>query len=153
MEVYLVQHGEAKSEAEDPGRPLTDKGRSDVELVATRVGCLGLEVTRILHSGRLRARQTAELIADQVMPPCGVAEQEGLGPSDSPEKAKQLVLEAQEPLMIVGHLPHLSRLASSLVVGDPTKEVVGFTMGGVVCLRSVDGGWVVAWALVPGLII
>jgi len=59
MEVYLVQHGESRPESEDLQRPLTDKGRADVEYAALHIAGLGLQVTRIFHSNRLRTKQTA----------------------------------------------------------------------------------------------
>lgn len=152
MEVYLVQHGEAKPESEDPERPLTDKGRTEVESVARYVAGLGVKVSRILHSGRLRAKQTAEIFAQHLVPPEGVLEQRGLGPMDDPEEAKRLVQQAGKPLMLVGHLPHLSRLTALLILGDPEKEVVRFSMGGVVCLGRSDGGWSIGWALIPLLV-
>jgi phosphohistidine phosphatase SixA len=34
MELFLVQHGEAKSETEDPERPLTDRGAETVVRMA-----------------------------------------------------------------------------------------------------------------------
>lgn len=34
MQMVLVQHGEAKTEAQDPERPLTDRGVEDVKRVA-----------------------------------------------------------------------------------------------------------------------
>ena len=152
MEVYLVQHGEAKPEPEDPERPLTDKGRAEVESVARYVAGLGVEVSRILHSGRLRAKQTAEILAQHLVPPEGVLEQGGLGPLDDPQGAKRLIQQAGKPLMLVGHLPHLSRLTALLILGDPEKEVVRFSMGGVVYLGRSDDGWSIGWALVPRLV-
>lgn len=152
MEVYLVQHGEAKPESEDPQRPLTDKGRTEVESIARYVASLGVEVPQILHSGRLRAKQTAELFAQHLMPPEGVSEEKGLGPLDDPQEAKRLIQQAEKPLMLVGHLPYLSRLASLLTLGDPEKEVVRFSMGGVVCLVRKDDDWSIGWALVPQLV-
>ena len=149
MEVYLVQHGESKSEAEDPARPLTNRGKQEVESMARYVANLGIEVAQLFHSGKLRAKQTAELFAQHLMPPEGIAEQEGLGPLDDPYKAKQLVSQAEESFMIVGHLPHLSRLASLLVLGEPEKEVVKFRMGGVVCLAKSGESWSIDWALIP----
>ena len=61
MRLFLVQHGEAKTEQEDPERPLTDRGASDVSRVA-RAATEARIVTaeRIVHSGKTRARQTAE---------------------------------------------------------------------------------------------
>jgi phosphohistidine phosphatase len=152
MEVYLVQHGEAVPESQDPERPLADRGRAEVDSVARHVANAGTKVSQIRHSGKLRARQTAEVFAQHLAPPGGMAEQKGLGPNDDPEKALRQVSEAEEPLMIVGHLPHLSRLASLLLLGDPEKAAVAFRMGGVVCLGRTDRGWSLKWALVPEIV-
>ena len=51
MKVYLVQHGEAKSEKEDPQRNLTDKGIDEVQKVANFLRPLKLTVNAIWHSG------------------------------------------------------------------------------------------------------
>ena len=152
MKVYLVQHGESKSEAEDPERPLTEKGKEAVGTVADYVAPLGLEVAIIVHSSRLRARQTAEIFARCLSPAQGVREVEGVGPLDDPHEAEQLIQRAERPLMIVGHLPHLSRLASLLILGTPEHEVIRFRMGGVVCLSESDNKWSVEWALMPELV-
>jgi len=68
-----------------------------------------------------------------------------------PAKARIEVEAAREPLMLVGHLPHLSRLASSLLVGDPAREIIRFRMGGIVCLVKGETGWLLAWILTPEL--
>jgi len=152
MKVYLVQHGEAKSEAEDPERPLTQKGKQAVESVARYVASLGLEVAEIVHSGRLRAKQTAEIFANHLSPAQGVKEETGLSPLDDPQEAKRLIQQAERPLMIVGHLPQLSRLASLLILGTTENEIIRFKMGGVVCLGESDNRWLVEWAFMPELI-
>jgi len=61
MKVYLVQHGEAKAEVEDTLRPLTDRGRAEVERVAALARKLEIRPSQILHSGKLRAKQTDKL--------------------------------------------------------------------------------------------
>ena len=152
MEVYLVQHGEAKSEAEDPERPLTDKGRSEVELTAGQISAAGIKVAEILHSGKLRARQTAEILAGRLSPSPMIKEEKGLAPLADPQEAKNLIEQAEKPLMIVGHLPHLSKLASLLISGSAEKEMVKFRMGGIVCLEKSEGNWLVKWALTPELL-
>jgi len=152
MEVYLVQHGESKPESEDPKRPLTDKGRAEVEYVALHSAGLGLQATRIFHSSRLRAKQTAEIFAQHLAHTPTVLEQKGLGPSDDPHHIKRLIQQEEKSLMLVGHLPHLSRLASLLILGDPEKEVVRFSMGGVVCLGRSNDGWLIDWSIIPKII-
>jgi len=151
MEVYLVQHGEAKPEAVDPARSLTDHGREEVGRVARRAAALRLQVAEIRHSDKLRARQTAEILAEQLSPSAGVREMEGLAPMEDPEKARIEVEAARQPLMLVGHLPHLSRLASSLVVGDPAKEIIRFRNSAIVCLVKAERGWLLQWILTPEL--
>ena len=41
MDLYLIQHGQATTETEDPERPLTDAGRAAVQRVANprRIPC------------------------------------------------------------------------------------------------------------------
>lgn len=146
MEVYLVQHGEAKAKSEDPERPLTERGREDVERTARKAGKL-VKASQVFHSGKLRARQTAEIIAGYIS--AKVVEKEGLGAEDDPEGAKKLISDAGESLVIVGHLPQLGRLAGLLVVGNSELEVVRFTMGGMVCLREESGKWLVDWVVKP----
>ena len=63
MRIYLVQHGASKSEAEDPERSLTDEGRQTVEKMADYLTSAGASVDRIKHSDKLRARQTAGILA------------------------------------------------------------------------------------------
>jgi phosphohistidine phosphatase len=149
VEVYLVQHGEARPESEDPARPLSDGGRAEVELVACRMAEAGVRPASIVHSGKLRAMQTAEILSRYLEPRGDVSERSGLNPLDEPEAAKQLIEGAGGPLMLVGHLPHLSRLASLLVSGNVDGEVVQFRMGGVVCLSEAGGNWLVKWAFIP----
>lgn len=151
MIAYLVQHGEAKPKEEDPERPLTRQGRDDVARVARDLVPRSLELGRILHSGKRRAAETAEILATHLEPREGVEEAEGLGPLDDPAEARRLLEEADRPLMLVGHLPHLSRLASSLLTGDQEREVVSFRNGGVLCLESGEQGWEVSWYLTPEL--
>jgi len=151
MHVFLVQHGEAKPEPEDPSRPLTDRGREEVRRVARHAAALGLQVAEIRHSGKLRARQTAEIFAAALSPSHGMREMDGLAPADDPGKARAEVESVREPLMLVGHLPHLSRLASLLLVGDPGREIIRFRNGAIVCLVKSEGGWLLQWVLTPEL--
>ena len=68
---------------------------------------------------------------------------------DDPAAAKGLIEEAPGPLMLVGHLPHMGRLASLLLAADPGKEIIAFRMGGIVCLSREEGGWRLRWMLTP----
>lgn len=153
MDAYLVQHGEAKLETEDPERPLTNRGRDEVSHVAIYAANAGLVISRILHSGKLRARQTAEIFAQHLHPASGVAEVKGLSPLDEPRMAVSILEESAESVMLIGHLPHLSRLASSLILGDSSRDLIRFRFGGIVCLSKSEGKWMICWILTPELAI
>ncbi len=153
MKLYLVQHAEARREEEDPARDLTAKGRRDILKVAGFLGPLKLPVSRIFHSGKTRAVSTADLLAAALRPTPEVEAAAGLAPLDSPEIWAVRLDELAADIMLVGHLPHLARLAARLVVGDEQKNVVNFKMAGVLCLeRQEKGRWAVAWMLLPELL-
>jgi len=152
MKLYMMQHGEARPEQDDPARPLTDRGRAEVERVARAAARLDLGIAQVVHSGKLRARQTAEIVAACLEPAPALGEMSGLGPNDDPRIAAEAVAVPSGPRLLVGHLPHLSRLASLLILGDGDRGVVAFRMGGLVCLSHGEGGWRLAWALTPDLV-
>lgn len=151
MRIYLVQHAEAKVEEEDPNRPLTKKGREDISKVARFAAAYcNVKVDKILHSGKTRAAQTAEVLAEHLHPAGGVEEVEGLAPLDDPRRFSELVESMQEDVMVVGHLPHLARLAGLLLCGNAERRPVAFTMAGIVALeRGEKGGWSVEWLITP----
>jgi phosphohistidine phosphatase len=156
MRLYLVQHGEAVPAEDDPDRPLSDKGRQDVQRLASLIARAGVGVRRVLHSPKPRARDTAVLLA-QVLGPGGVVEEtpQGLAPMDDPGILAGAIAgwEDDDQVMIVGHLPHMGRLLSRLVASDDEAQVAAFTPGSVACLeRAGDGGWAIVWMAGPGLI-
>ncbi len=153
LELYLVQHGRARAESEDPARSLTEEGRQEVARVAAFLEAAGIALDRIEHSGKLRARQTAEILAARLGPREGPMEVPGIAPDDDPAPLVSRLAEQTGSLMLVGHLPHLSRLVSLLVVGSPGTPIVQFHMGGVVRLdREPEGRWAVRWALAPEIV-
>ena len=147
MKLYLMQHGESRPEQEDAARPLTDRGRAEVQRVARAAARLDLGIVQEIHSSKLRARQTAEIVAACLEPPPALVEMSDFGPNDDPRIAAEAVPSG--PRLVVGHLPHLSRLASLLILGDADRGVVAFRMGGLVCLAHGDNAWRFAWALTP----
>jgi phosphohistidine phosphatase len=151
--LYLVQHAEAKSKEEDPARDLTEKGREDLARVARQVGNLRMAVSRILHSGKTRAQTTAEILAASLQPSQGIAATDGLAPLEDPGIWADRLADLDEDVMLVGHLPHLARLAGRLMCGDQQTNPVNFQMGGMVCLQRLEAGhWAVEWMLTPAVL-
>ncbi len=152
MKLYLIQHGISEPKEVDPDRPLTMRGKDETRRMAEFIRS-GVEAERILHSGKTRAKQTAEIFAEHLDLKEGVEAAEGLDPLEDPQLwAKRLEGEDRN-LMLVGHLPHLSRLASLLLCGDPQREVIRFRNSGVVCLERDDQGrWSLQWMVTPEVV-
>ncbi len=165
MRLYLVQHGEAVSREENPERPLSDKGRADVERLAVLLARTRPAITRIIHSGKARAFETARIFARTTAPGVEVEEAAaGLAPNDSTDLFFQAVAswcddvatgaEAVGNVMLVGHLPFMGKLASRLVAGMEDAAVAVFQPGGILCLEwgGAGLGWSVAWMAPPELL-
>jgi len=150
MQLYLVRHGEARAGKEDRERRLTDAGRVQVERAAWFAAYrLKISVGTIFHSGKTRARETAEIFARYLSPPGGVLKAEGLEPEADPSYWAGKALEYQEPVMLVGHLPHLARLASALLCGRPSEGLVELPGAAILCLGRQGGAWRLRWLLTP----
>jgi len=113
--LYLVQHGAAKTEAEDPKRGLTDEGRRAVEKMADFLSTLRLSVDRSEQIEKIRGTESAEILAARLRPAEGIKEVSGIAPNDDIEPMRARLESEPKNLMLVGHLPYLSRLAARLL--------------------------------------
>jgi phosphohistidine phosphatase len=147
--VYLVRHGDAVAASENPKRPLSEAGRKAVEQIAGLARERQVAVSAIYHSGILRAQETAEILAQQLMPPAGVKAIGGLLPEDDPVAGKAELEAAADPVMLVGHLPYMGRLAALLVRGDMESPVIDFQPAAIVCCSRVATQWKIEWHLAP----
>jgi phosphohistidine phosphatase len=153
MRLYLVQHGESQPESVSPERELTAQGHADVERLAALFGERGVRVARVVHSGKTRARQTAEILAARAAPGTAPQALEGIGPNDPVAPIAQQAHAWSEDTLLAGHLPFVGRLASVLVAGREEPQVVAFRPGSAACLeRDAEGRWTIAWMLRPELL-
>lgn len=146
MKIYLMRHGEALSPEVNAERPLSPRGREEIERVAKFLGRKAFPLSKIFSSPKKRAVQTAEIMRDFLAPGLGVEEANFLLEEDAREAAMHL---GEEDVMVVGHIPLLNELVSYLVVGDERRQVIQFSQGMVVCL---SGSWRIEWAIHPELI-
>jgi phosphohistidine phosphatase len=147
MQFYLVRHGEAVSQTVNGQRPLTPEGRRDVERLVQAAAAREVRPRKIFHSGLLRAQQTAEVLSDTLGGFEQIRELGGLRPDDDPFIAKAELESSTVPLMLVGHLPHLTRLVSCLVTGDPERGIIEFAPATMVCLSYENRRWKILWKL------
>ncbi|MBW2030370.1 MAG: phosphohistidine phosphatase SixA [Deltaproteobacteria bacterium] len=153
MKVLLMQHGKPVPEAEDPARPLSEQGRREVQAVARFLKGTGTILGEILHSGKTRARETADLVASAMDLSIMPREERGLSPLDDVREIAQRIADMEHNILICGHLPHLGKLTSLLVTGEESFDLARFQQGGVLCLeRGNPKEWVIAWMIVPGIL-
>ena len=154
MNIYLMQHGKPVPKEKNPDKPLSDRGRDDVRKMAGFLKKAGIQVETVFHSGKTRARQTAEIISFKINPGKESQKKEGLSPLDDVKAIAEEIKHGQKDFMIVGHLPHLEKLVSFMTTGSDSSQVVSFQQGGVVCLRTneEESNWAIAWMLVPEIL-
>jgi phosphohistidine phosphatase len=151
MKLYLIQHGEAKSEVEDPERSLTPRGEKEVISVSKVAPGLHINPSKVFHSGKLRAKQTAEIISSALkIPDPSVQPIQGLNPNDDIRPWAERISKEKEDFMLVGHLPFLEKLTSFLLCGNENARLVLFRYGAIVCLdQKEDKRWAIRWILTP----
>ena len=151
MRVYLIQHGKAKSKEEDPERGLTGEGRLETRRIADVLSRTAPEVHVIWHSGKLRARETAEIVAEALGIPRRIMEHSNLGPKDDVKLLAGELQGSAHNIVVTGHLPFLAGLAGFMLTGNLEAEPVEFRNSGVVCLERDKDGWTLKWAMTPEL--
>jgi len=153
MKLYLVQHAKAASKEIDPARSLTEEGLRDIQKVAAFIKSMNLSIDYLWHSGKKRAQQTARFLADVVMINKQHTACDGLAPNDDIMTLKNEIMLAQKDIMIVGHLPFLPKLASSLLVGRNSLYILEFRNAGIVCLNCFDDNqWRIDWMIIPEIL-
>ncbi len=150
MALYLVQHGKSLPKDVDPDQGLSTDGIAETRRIAEVAAGYGVKLSRICHSGKTRARQTAEIFAAALNPPGGMEEISGLKPLDDVTAAAAGV-DLDANVMIVGHLPFMERMTAWLVTGSAEKPVFKFQNSGIVCLDKdpQTASWMIVWTLMP----
>lgn len=125
---------------DDSERKLTKEGREKTTKVARAFRKQITHVDVIFHSPYLRAVETARIFADEY-PKARLEEAPGLTPMDPAKGALPLFgpFVEDDRVMIVGHEPHLSSLASLLLTGKD-RPILEFKRAGIAaidCLSSI----------------
>jgi len=150
VNLYLVRHGDALSEMRDPARPLSETGRVELQTVAKYLAAQA-HTAGIVHSGKTRAEQSAQILHAE-LPNASVQMRKGLNPNDDVQPLADSLHHETLDLVIVGHLPYVSRLTSLLICGDADRSVFMFDTGSCIALRRHGGTWCVRWMLDPHLL-
>ena len=161
MKLLLVRHGIAE-EAEtfitgggcDGQRPLTEIGRKKMRKGANRLRSQIRQIDLLACSPLLRARETAEIIA-QVFGNAPIIERPELDFGYPPEAVAAWLAQCQIKglVTVVGHEPQLS-LLTGLLLADVAQPLLIFRKGGMALIEFSGpveaGAGTLAWALTPG---
>ena len=147
MFLYLVHHGDAVGPDVDPRRPLSQEGRADVERIAAAAAGLGASPAVVWHSGKLRAKQTAEIFWRACNALAELSASRDLQPDDPPQWMRDRLRAETRDILIAGHFPYLPRLLALLVTGG--EAGVLFPEHGIVALETLDEGatWREVWRI------
>ncbi|HZR24028.1 MAG TPA: hypothetical protein VFA59_10600 [Vicinamibacterales bacterium] len=146
MQLFLVHHGDAVGPDVDPRRPLSAVGRASVDRLANLAAQRGVRPAAVWHSGKLRAKQTAEAFWRACNALAEFSAARHLQPDDPPEWMRDQLIGETRDVLIAGHFPHLPRLLALLAGGAEND----FPIHGVVALlRENDGeSWKELWRIV-----
>ena len=143
MELYFLRHGIAVDRddpkyKDDSLRPLTAEGQRKMRRAALGMQALGLKFNAIISSPYLRARQTAEIVAqvyklknktvhltNNLLPPASIEEL---------LKEVRALFPKSKDILLVGHEPHLTEMISRLLKCDKPLNI-DFKKGGLCCLK------------------
>jgi phosphohistidine phosphatase len=145
--LLLVHHGSAVGPEVDSMRPLSSIGRAATERLAAAAAVRGVRPHAIWHSGKLRARQTAELFWKACNPLASFSAEKGLQPDDPPRWMRDQLAGETRSILIAGHMPSLSRLLASLVGEGYGSGSIVFPQHGCVALEPDGDLWKEVWRL------
>ena len=124
MLVFLVRHAHSEPGEPDELRPLSSRGREEAIGLAEHLAEHPTPPLHVISSPLLRARATAEAIANATSAAMRVDER--LAPGATGEIVRELARETEGPVAAVCHQPDCSEIALELTGADP-----GFPPAGV----------------------
>lgn len=131
MDLLIVRHADAgdrdefaKTGKPDHLRPLSKKGRRQMERAAPALARLCDAPVALLSSPFTRAMQTAEYVRDAYGSPLQIEETQALEPERPPAELQRLLKSRDAgDAIVVGHEPHLGILASWLLSGAEDAHI------------------------------
>jgi phosphohistidine phosphatase len=152
MRFYFFRHGIAEDAQEpdfdDAARRLTDKGIERIQDAGRALVRLNIKPTRIYTSPRLRACQTAEILAEALNIPVMVQEELNFGFNPSLIEPLIADLGGEDEVMFVAHEPDLSVTIADLTGGG----AVDMKKGGIARVDLISRAplrGTLIWALTP----
>ena len=151
MQVLIMRHGDAALEAaSDAERPLTVRGRDESRLMASWLNAKPIDINRILVSPYLRARQTLDVMREELILPDGEEVLPELVPGGDAAIVccylQALANEGLESVLVISHLPLVGYLVADLC---PAEQAPMFATSAVASVDLEAGNGKLDWQVSP----
>ena len=116
--------------------------------LASEAAARGVRPVVVWHSGKLRARQTAQAFWQACNALAEFSATPDLQPDDPPSRMRDRLRGETRDILIAGHFPHLPRLLSLLLTGR--ADLTGpFPQHGIVALERAaeTDSWKEIWRI------
>jgi phosphohistidine phosphatase len=155
FQLYLLRHAHAGNAGNwtgaDADRPLSPRGRDQAKRLGTFLAARGVVPDTIVSSPKLRARQTANIVADALG--VGVATDDVLAEGFELDALAALMAGAGgTSMMLVGHDPDFSDLLATLVGAGDMPMRKGALARVDLALPLGPGCGILRWLVPPELL-
>jgi phosphohistidine phosphatase len=147
--VILVHHADSVPGDIDHMRPLSNVGQAQAQHVASAAAKRGVKPAAIWHSGKLRARQTAEAFWRALNPFAEFTAVRGLQPEDDPDTIAVALATEHRDVLLASHMPLLPALLYRLTTGHRDRLAAPFPVNGCVALEREGDLWTERWRESP----
>lgn len=161
MKVFILRHADAEDTSPDHTRKLSAKGRRQMLNLSNFMQQKEIaEVGEVWHSPLVRAKETAKLIKEGLGLEAPLIEVDHLSPGSHHHITGNALATVEHDVIVVGHNPHFSGLASYLLSGPEESLHILFKKAGMLCLERAlppnnhypAGIWTLNWYIVPKLL-
>ena len=152
MRYYFAQHGKALPSDIDASRSLSAEGKQQTQTIAGILKNNNVRITQIVHSGKERAAQTAEIITASL----GIKtsnKMSGMSPNDDARSFVEIISNTDfDNTLFIGHLPHLQKVVSYLLNENASSNFITFQNSAVLCLETDKDKASILWYITPDII-
>lgn len=149
MNLYLIRHGDYNDAHIDPEKGLSVEGRKQVRKTIKYLAKNGVKISEIWHSDKKRAKDTAELAAE-ILKKKKIFQKKDLAPLDDVKHAANRIQAQKSNILIAGHLPHLSNLATRLILKKESGTAFKLKAASILALtQDQDKNWQIEWLISP----
>lgn len=152
MRYYFAQHGKALSSDIDVTRSLSPEGIDETQTIAETLKRNSAFISRLVHSGKERAAQTAQIFASALDIKSSI-KIDGMAPNDDVVSFCNTISSSEfDNTLFIGHLPHLQKVISFLLIETTSSDIIAFQNSAVACIETNADNAHILWYITPDII-